>query len=533
MNLARLYRTLLHIRFRQIVARLWFRLRRVSVGQIDQPELALVKSAWSKSVRKNVDILGEFRFRLLNKIMEVRDPQDWNDPRQDKLLLYHLHYHDVLNATESDLVSFDGAALIDRWIADNPPVVGNGWEPYPLSLRIVNWIKWHLEGNNLGAPALASLFLQARALSQQIEYHLMANHIFANAKALYFAGVFFDGAEPAKWRRAAIDILRVELPEQILADGGHFELSPMYQSIISEDVLDILNIGRAFGVVSFGDLSGVAKRMIDWLSVMSHGDGLPSYFNDATAGVAPPLQDISAYGKRLGISNDDSIPDGIHQLSESGYVRYQDGPVAVIVDVGQIGPDYQPGHAHCDCLSFELSIGANRLLVNSGISTYNANMRRLLERQTAAHNTVSIVGHEQSEVWSAFRVGRRARPAWVEVGNAFISAEHDGYRPAGITHRRRLSFDAGQVVIVDKLEAHESARGIAHFHFHPDAIPAINGQVVRLDKVTMTFDGAASVELQDYEYSQGFNKLASAKKVAVSFAAKLTTSIQYEDPVCF
>jgi len=208
-------------------------------------------------------------------------------------------------------------------------------------------------------------------------------------------------------------------------------------------------------------------------------------------------------------------------------------PVAVIVDVGQIGPDYQPGHAHCDCLSFELSIGANRLLVNSGISTYNANMRRLLERQTAAHNTVSIVGHEQSEVWSAFRVGRRARPAWVEVGNAFISAEHDGYRPAGITHRRRLSFDAGQVVIVDKLEAHESARGIAHFHFHPDAIPAINGQVVRLDKVTMTFDGAASVELQDYEYSQGFNKLASAKKVAVSFAAKLTTSIQYEDPVCF
>jgi uncharacterized heparinase superfamily protein len=35
--------------------------------------------------------------------------------------------------------------------------------------------------------------------------------------------------------------LRSELPEQVLADGGNFERSPMYHAIFLEDVLDLIN----------------------------------------------------------------------------------------------------------------------------------------------------------------------------------------------------------------------------------------------------------------------------------------------------
>ena len=61
-------------------------------------------------------------------------------------------------------------------------------------------------------------------------------------KALIFAGLFFEGPDADRWVGLGLKILSKELNEQILEDGGHFELSPMYHSIILEDLLDIINI---------------------------------------------------------------------------------------------------------------------------------------------------------------------------------------------------------------------------------------------------------------------------------------------------
>src|SRR5690606_12740195 len=94
--------------------------------------------------------------------------------------------------------------LINRWIRENPPLVGNGWEPYPLSLRLVNLLKW-LAGPvwreaKADIPELwkQSLGRQAQALLAQQEHHILGNHIFANGKALVFAGVFLE-AEGSNW----------------------------------------------------------------------------------------------------------------------------------------------------------------------------------------------------------------------------------------------------------------------------------------------------------------------------------------------
>ena len=64
-----------------------------------------------------------------------------------------------------------------RWIAGNPIGFGVGWEPYPISLRICNWIKWHLSGNRLQTAAVESLFLQAEAAER--------GFIAGNAAALF------------------------------------------------------------------------------------------------------------------------------------------------------------------------------------------------------------------------------------------------------------------------------------------------------------------------------------------------------------
>ena len=102
-----------------------------------------------------------------------------------------------------------------------------------------------------------------------------------------------------------------------------------------------------------------------------------------------------------------------------------------ILDVGELGPNHQPGHAHADTLSFELSLFEKRFIVNSGTSTYSNDDRRSFERSTSAHNTVEINGMNSSQVWKSFRVGKRALPYILSISDSMpvtIRAKHDGYR---------------------------------------------------------------------------------------------------------
>jgi len=133
------------------------------------------------------------RFVFLNEEGKLSGPDSWNDPSREKLWLYNLHYFDDLNAVGASERLDWHRALIQRWVVENPPTKGNGWESYPLSLRIVNWVKWGLQGNAMEPDWLDSLAVQVRFLRKRLEVHLLGNHLFANAKALVFAGLYFSG----------------------------------------------------------------------------------------------------------------------------------------------------------------------------------------------------------------------------------------------------------------------------------------------------------------------------------------------------
>ena len=115
----------------------------------------------------------------------------WDGPQREKLWRYNQHYFDDLNAYQAELRIDYHKELLENWILENAPGVGVGWESYPTSLRIVNWIKWSLRTEKLSESAMQSLAIQLRWLSRRLEIHLMGNHLFANAKALVFGGLFF------------------------------------------------------------------------------------------------------------------------------------------------------------------------------------------------------------------------------------------------------------------------------------------------------------------------------------------------------
>ncbi len=129
-----------------------------------------------------------------------------------------------------------------------------------------------------------------------------------------------------------------------------------------------------------------------------------------------------------------------------GVIRSPESRSALIFDCGPLGPDYQPGHGHCDVLSYELSLHGQRVVVDTGVSTYEPGPERSYERSTAAHNTLRIDGEEQAEIWASFRVGRRPRVGQIRGGSnggfRFLSGEHDAYRRLGVVHARTILLHA-------------------------------------------------------------------------------------------
>jgi len=260
-----------------------------------------------------------------------------------------------------------------------------------------------------------------------------------------------------------------ELPRQILADGGHVERSPMYHSILLEDLLDLCNLRHAFSAL-VPDYSAYAARMLGWLECMTHPDGDIALFNDATFGVAAEPGVLAGYAERL------DIRTATTTLGDSGYIRLENRHAVVIFDAAPLGPDYQPGHGHADTLSFELSCNRQRAIVNSGISTYDPGAERAYQRGTAAHNTVRIDGEDQSEMWGAFRVARRARPFDIRTDNcSYVEAAHDGYRrlKQKVVHRRRLELQDNCITVRDRLEGSGEHTAEVFFHVAPGASPTI------------------------------------------------------------
>ena len=442
-------------------------------------------------------------FRFLNREARVPSAADWNDPRAEPLWLYNLHYFDDLCAAGAEARCAWHESLIARWIAENPVGRGVGWDAYPLSLRVVNWIKWELvagainplpagtaarAGRSLSAPSIQSLAVQVRHLVPRLEWHLLGNHLFANAKALVFAGCFFDGPEARQWLAKGARILATQLSEQVLADGGHFERSPMYHAIVLEDLLDLINLARRYpGVMAeeFVDgLQAAAIKMLRWAGVMTHPDGGIAFFNDAALGVAASFIDLTRYGQRLGLApgtNGWESSSGLTRLAESGYIRIQRGNTVLIFDAAPVGPDYLPGHAHADTLSFELSHGVQRVICNSGTSRYGRGAMRQWERSTAAHNTVAIDGRDSSEVWDGFRVARRAYPRQLNCSEAAdtmrVSCAHDGYaRLSGKPwHRRTIEIAADRVQWRDEIGGAGEHRAVGRIPLHPDVVARRHG----------------------------------------------------------
>lgn len=500
-RLASLFYTLQHLRPRQLfyfIVRRQFPSRSVAVdtGGAQRQPLQLLSPIAIRDTRAGES--GERAIRFLNQQETIDfDAIDWCPDHTQRLWRYNLHYFDYLR--DSAWSADEKQLLIDSWIAANPQNSQPGWEPFTCSLRIVNWIVYLSTQNaTCSSAVLDSLYTQALWLEKNDERHILANHYFENLKALLFAGCFFNGSAAAdRWRRRAISELKIQLREQTLEDGGHYERSPQYHCLMLENYLDIYNLASnnpAFFDEAFvAQLTGCIEQGLVWLNDIVFPDRMMPLFNDSAFGVAPAVDELVDYAASLklpcGQSGTVTSNVGIIEKDDSGLYGFKTHTDMVIMDCGEIGPAYQPGHTHCDFLSYELMLAGRRLVVDTGVSEYEPGPRRQYVRSTKAHNTISVDGGEQSEIWGEFRVARRARkhfgrviegPECIEISGVYRGFYQGLWdRKGRFEHQRLISVklvkDAFEAVeVVDTLHGSGEHLIESYIHIHPDFIVVPN-----------------------------------------------------------
>jgi len=512
-KIQRYYHTLKHLTPRQTLGRVWGEQKRKHgfyalpdvperlAGSLSPPTDFLLHDPWNTP-----EAIGQGKFRFLNITDDLGWPVHWDASNQSLLWQFNLHYFHYLHLlkveTQQDLCL--------QWIRYNPLGENTAWHPYPTSLRIINWCK-----AGLSHPEIyRSLYKQTAFLARNTEFYHPGNHYLENARALIFAGKFFQGiGESAQWLEKGLEIYKKELPRQVLPDGGYFERSPMYHALMLVGLLDIINLmspddpGRNF----FYDH---AQKMVDFFASLTHPDGNITLFNDSTKEIAPPVSMVLDYASAVA---------GIHPVEkfsfpETGYYSHRNTCLYFAIDGGKVGPDNLPAHAHADIFSYECSFKGLQFIVDSGVYNYAAGEMRDYVRGTRAHNTVRIDQKNQVEVWGSFRVARRYSPEDVtftsnEKGKTFRGT-FTGYSKLigdNINHTREVFLEENGFLIKDNITGKNEHTVESLIHLHPDVsvetVPG--GFVFKRDDVQcrLEYHGA------HYRFEQGWYCPEFGKKI--------------------
>ncbi len=420
------------------------------------------------------------RFVFLNQPRKLHEPVDWQPRDTSRLWRFHLHSFGyavdlAAAARRGEQSAYERLrSLVEQWLACHPTDERDAWHPFVVSNRLVAWqvARDLLRPELVGDPSFdgrlrSALLKQAAFLSEHLETDVGGNHLLKNLVALLLVGCAFEGSAPAAWRDRAGGLLDRELRRQVLADGGHYERSPMYHLLVLADLFVALRAsGRRELPVSVS-IAAAVRHMQRFASTLRHPDGEIPLFNDAVIGEAPPPAAL------LGPSTEAAADD----LVESGYFLLplaDPSPGGVLIaDCGAPGPDDLPAHVHADALSFELSVGHRRVIVDGGVLNYEPGAMRDYFRGTAAHNTVQVGGAHQSEVWGTFRVGERARVRlehWAADGERRrLVGSHDGYARRGVRHVREICAEPGSGWRVqDTLFGRGEHVAASRLRLHPD-----------------------------------------------------------------
>jgi uncharacterized heparinase superfamily protein len=414
--------------------------------------------------------LGSGKIELLGMTRHLGGPARWQHADAPQLWRFHLHYWDWAWGLAADTDRNAARAVFGRlwrsWQESCGFGRGDAWLPYPAALRAWSWCGLYrdlIAGSDLEQDFLREVTAHAGFLRRHLESDVGGNHLIKDLKALAGLGLFL-GDERLLAR--SLQRLTDQLAVQVLPDGGHYERAPAYHCQVLADLIDVADLITADGREPAAELSLAIARMRRWLGDVLSPDGTVPLLNDGY-----PVSRVLVAALRP----DPTSAGSLLTLPDTGLIRATTDGWRLIADVGAPCPDELPAHAHADTLGCLLHVDGAPLLVDTGTSTYAAGPVRSYERSTAAHNTAELDGADSTEVWGAFRAGRRARvwapAARVNAGVVTAEAAHDGYRrlPGRPVHHRRWSLSGAGLQVDDEITGGRRHEVAVRWHLAPGA----------------------------------------------------------------
>lgn len=422
--------------------------------------------------------------------------------------------------------------LICSWIRCCGKKNSEAWHSYTISMRIPNMLI-ALELLESGGYQIDNFQLIKKSIWKQFLYlkynrelHLLGNHYFENLKCLLICSWCF-GLE--KEMNFYINSLLKQCREQILADGMHFERSFLYHKIILEDLIRVFTLLQpCAGTKNAADaFIPYIRQMCIVIQSFEVGLRRTLHFNDSGSNAAK-----SAEALRKAAIQQGCCKDGITQvnaLPQAGYYRYrlcntgyntQDWKQAFLfIDCGKIGPDYIPGHGHCDCLSYELFLDGVPMAVNAGTYQYQDKLRTYF-RSTKAHNTFQITGVEQSQCWKEHRVAKRISNVHADYSrNTFMGEFHDW---KGNRLCRSIRLNNSSIKIKDSFKGAKEKGITSWLHLAPDWEVSWKREKCLLLIHRLTGAGAyicihqgENTIIEKYPYSEELGKLELASAIKI------------------
>ncbi len=355
-------------------------------GKADRLLIAPQDLLTADGTRASEIYAGRFAFAGKVVISDGRSPFEIASPSEEwAASLFGFGWLRHLRAAESGITRANARALVDEWIAVQGAYHPVAWQPEILSRRITAWLSQaplilHDADDQFYRRFLRSLVRQVRYLRHTALEARDGVPRLQALVALAYAALCMAGQ--ARHMRRTVKQLVAEIEKQILPDGGHISRNP---NALVELLLDFLPLRHAFQARNIApppQLNNAIDRMMPMMRFFRHGDGVFAHFN----GMGPTLPYLMA----TILAHDDARGAPLSNAPHSGYQRIEVGELVLLMDTGAPPPLNISQEAHAGCLSFELSQGLQRIVVNCGLPGTNRETWRQVARATAAHSTVTF-----------------------------------------------------------------------------------------------------------------------------------------------
>jgi uncharacterized heparinase superfamily protein len=434
---------------------------------------------------EDADAAMRGRFRFAGETVDIREGSVFDKPPPSAAWERALHAFEwlpPLSAAGGEPARVLATNLIAQWIKRNGRYDVPSWSPEIMGRRLIHLFshaRLVLPDSDLvwRSKLFVSLREQARALARFSAEAPDGLPRLEAAAALALSGVCLDDSE----QRLAVGLerLQAEIARQILPDGGHVSRSPetlvhAYRTIMM--VMDALQAGN-YEIPQ--PLRIAHDRMAPMIRFFRHGDGALALFNGGSEGDTRMIAGL--------LARDDVRGQPFGHAPHSGYQRIAAARTLVLMDSGVPPTGNNARAVHAGCLSFELSAGGQRIVVNCGSAGGHQERWESALRQTAAHSTLIVQDTSTGAILPAGRaramLGPRLIDGPTQVGTrrvetdegVTVEASHDGYVPAfGLIHERRLTLAprgdllAGVDRVTPKPGQKTPLNFAIRFHIHPD-----------------------------------------------------------------